>query len=132
VKTWEFLTPPPPERRTQSLRPQPPGSALISPSYGHQPPSALQGFEIDPKKLLRRRSSLVVADLPLDEFKRLSVSGHHDDPAIEEEDEGPGTNGTASGMNGFGGNNNSKKKEKPAPTQFKEPDASSLLDSFGF
>jgi hypothetical protein len=74
---------------------------------------------------MRRRSSLVVADLPVNEFKRLSVSGH-EDPAIEEEVEAE-TNGNI--PNGFGEKKNSKKK---APTQFQEPDANSLLDSFGF
>lgn len=53
------------------------------------------GGEIDPTKLLRRRSSLVVADMPM------SPTGH---PA----------------------------QVPKAPTVFEEPDASSLLDSFGF
>jgi hypothetical protein len=104
---------------------------MLSPTYGHPPPSALQGFEIDPRKVLRRRSSLVVADLPLNEFKRLSVSGH-EDPDIKEEEEEGETNGDEVKMNGFGEKKDSKKKEKPAPTQFTEPDASSLLDAFGF
>lgn len=60
------------------------------------------GGDIDPRKLLRRRSSLVVADMPL-----MAVEGN----------------------SGFGGMGD---KEKAAPTVFEEPDAGSLLDSFGF
>jgi hypothetical protein len=39
------------------------------------------------------------------------------------------------GMNGSAKDDDLKKREekkKPPPTQFKEPDANSLLDSFGF
>ena len=57
--------------------------------------------EVNPLKLLRRRSSLVVADLP--------------SPTLQFE------------MRTGGG----KRPEVP-PTTFEEPDASSLLDSFGF
>lgn len=57
------------------------------------------GGEVNPLKLLRRRSSLVVADLPL--------SGLHAD------------------VRSAGSGN-------PPPTMFEEPEASSLLDSFGF
>lgn len=56
---------------------------------------------IDPRKLLRRRSSLVVADLPTS-------------PMVGE---------MRSGGGGF---------SKPPPSVFEEPDANSLLDSFGF
>lgn len=51
---------------------------------------------VDYRKLLRRRSSLVVADMPIR----------------------PGHETTS--------------KPKPPPTMFHEPDANSLLDSFGF
>ncbi|KAI0156401.1 RAVE protein 1 C terminal-domain-containing protein [Xylariaceae sp. FL1272] len=65
------------------------------------PPTKPQGLEIvDPRKLLRRRSSLVVQDMPLS-------------PVV-------GEMRTAS--HGV----------KPPPSVFEEPDANSLLDSFGF
>ena len=59
------------------------------------------GGEVNPLKLLRRRTSLVVADLP-------SASMH------------------------FETRSNGKKSSGAPPTTFEEPDASSLLDSFGF
>ncbi|TGJ86036.1 hypothetical protein E0Z10_g2719 [Xylaria hypoxylon] len=68
------------------------------------PTLAQKGFSgdiVDPTKLLRRRSSLVVQDIPLS-------------PAV------PGDMKT--GGHGF----------KPPPSAFQEPDANSLLDSFGF
>ncbi|KAF2969895.1 hypothetical protein GQX73_g3666 [Xylaria multiplex] len=77
VRNWEFLRLPMPAQR----------------GFG--------GDIIDPTKLLRRRSSLVVQDLPLS-------------PAI------PGDMKT-------GGHS-----VKPPPSVFQEPDANSLLDSFGF
>ncbi|RWA09778.1 hypothetical protein EKO27_g5329 [Xylaria grammica] len=68
------------------------------------PIPAQKGFSgdiVDPTKLLRRRSSLVVQDIPLS-------------PAV------PGDMKT--GGHGV----------KPPPSVFQEPDADSLLDSFGF
>lgn len=67
---------------------------------------------VDYRKLLRRRSSLVVADLPV----RLSDSRV---PV--------GTETT-----GHESKKEEKPKPKPPPTMFHEPDANSLLDSFGF
>ncbi|KAJ6098223.1 hypothetical protein N7499_002597 [Penicillium canescens] len=67
---------------------------------------------VDYRKLLRRRSSLVVADLPV----RLS-----DSRVLV------GTEAT-----GHGSKKEEKPKPKPPPTMFHEPDANSLLDSFGF
>ncbi|KAH7146567.1 RAVE protein 1 C terminal-domain-containing protein [Dactylonectria macrodidyma] len=66
-----------------------------------QPVLAGFGGEVNPLKLLRRRTSLVVADLPTNS---LQFEAHSMD----------------------------KKAPKPPPTTFQEPDASSLLDSFGF
>ncbi|KAF4977525.1 hypothetical protein FZEAL_5959 [Fusarium zealandicum] len=66
-----------------------------------QPAVAGLGGEVNPLKLLRRRSSLVVADLP-----------------------SPGLH--------FDSHRENKKTVKPPPTMFEEPDANSLLDSFGF
>lgn len=63
-------------------------------------PSGLGG-EVNPLKLLRRRSSLVVDDRPVGFQRNISVDGE-------------------------------AKKPKAAPTMFEEPDANSLLDSFGF
>lgn len=57
------------------------------------------GGEIDPIKLTRRRSSLVVADLPVQPQLPLELKAGH---------------------------------QKATPTMFEEPDANSLLDSFGF
>ncbi|KAL4956308.1 RAVE protein 1 C terminal-domain-containing protein [Aspergillus filifer] len=71
---------------------------------------------IDYRKMLRRRSSLVVADLPT------------------KPNTGFGGNANA-GVNGDkkeDGEEEEKPKPKPPPTQFHEPDANSLLDSFGF
>jgi len=64
------------------------------------------GGEVNPLKLLRRRSSLVVDDLP--PIRRNLGSG----PKIEAA-------------------TTSRKPLAPAPPAFQEPDAASLLDSFG-
>lgn len=63
----------------------------------------LQENEVDFRKMLRRRSSLVVADMPV----KTGVLKPPETPA-------------------------SVQKPKPPPTMFHEPDANSLLDSFGF
>ncbi|KAJ1338266.1 RAVE protein 1 C terminal [Microdochium nivale] len=83
VRNWEFFRP----------------TALPAiPSLGGEP-------VIDPRKLLRRRSSLVVADLPTSPMAAEMRIG--------------------SGFNAHAG-------VKPPPSVFEEPDANSLLDSFGF
>ncbi len=79
VRNWEFLKP------STSIRPG-------------------LGGEIDPLKLLKRRSSLVVADLPVSPLSaqmpaEMKSGGH---------------------------------RQQQQPTVFEEPDSSSLLDSFGF
>jgi len=79
VRNWEFLRP----------------STAIA---------AGLGGDIDPLKLLKRRSSLVVADLPVSPVAsslpaEMKSGGH---------------------------------RTQPPPTVFEEPDANSLLDSFGF
>jgi hypothetical protein len=58
---------------------------------------------VDYRKMLRRRSSLVVADIPT----KSSLGTEPKSPVMP-------------------------KKPQPPPTMFHEPDASSLLDSFGF
>lgn len=142
VRTWEFLKTPPPLRspsmpfipsneRKPSLQ-----SPTFAGPFGAQTATPMaQAFEIDPRKLLRRRSSLVVADLPI-EFKKHSLTGEGE-TIIEEEQ------GAMSGINGKteeagvaetvdGKNTAEKFKGKRQPTSFQEPDANSLLDAFGF
>jgi len=84
VRNWEFLRGP--QKTAKGM------------------PLNLAGNEIDYRKLLKRRSSLVIADLP---YK----------PEFTQEGKGPTAQQTPS---------------KPQPTVFQEPDANSLLDSFGF
>jgi hypothetical protein len=62
-------------------------------------PTVFKNLEpLDPRQMLRRRSSLVVADLPMPQLPLDMKSGVH----------------------------------KPPPSVFEEPEANSLLDSFGF
>ncbi|OJI91103.1 hypothetical protein ASPTUDRAFT_113091 [Aspergillus tubingensis CBS 134.48] len=85
VRHWEFLGGPP------------------SPQPAKEGPLDLHDG-VDYRKMLRRRSSLVVADLPIRESLQQSIQA-------------------AAAP---------KPKPKPPPTTFQEPDANSLLDSFGF
>jgi len=124
VKTWEFLLPPPP-----SIKAAPGHVAPLSPTMpresvnGQGRNQAATDFDFDPRKLLRRRSSLVVADLPTRD--RTRADG---DNALEEhkeaEEEKEGSEKEVE--------KKEEKKKKPPPTQFNEPDAKSLLDAFGF
>lgn len=84
VRNWEFLLP--------------------GASAGGQ---GLGGDVVDPLKLLKRRSSLVVQDLPV-----MSPRG--------------------GGGGGLLSPTGERTKPQPPPTMFEEPDANSLLDSFGF
>ncbi|OIW25879.1 hypothetical protein CONLIGDRAFT_602546 [Coniochaeta ligniaria NRRL 30616] len=79
VRNWEFLKP----------------TATITPGLGG---------EIDPLKLLKRRSSLVVADLPVSPVAQQMLSDMK----------------------------SKANRQQQSPTVFEEPDANSLLDSFGF
>lgn len=91
VRRWEFLSGPIPSK-----------------SIPDQPAFELQEDGVDYRKMLRRRSSLVVADMPIrpaDPAKEATDSKKQQQPAP---------------------------KPKPPPTMFHEPDANSLLDSFGF
>lgn len=83
VRNWEFLRGP---QQAKGL------------------PLDLTGNGIDYRKLLKRRGSLVVADMP---YK----------PGLTHDGKGPTTQPTPA---------------TPQPTVFQEPDANSLLDSFGF
>ncbi|KAF2274080.1 WD repeat protein-like protein [Westerdykella ornata] len=126
VKSWDFLTP----SRSQlfaHVRPR-------SPAVHHEPtPTPLPSTQtfadlgFDARKLLRRRSSLVIDDISTRErIKELvaaakaSQEGAKEDEKKKEEKE----------------REREKEKhaevKKPPPTQFQEPDANSLLDSFGF
>lgn len=88
VRNWEFLLP------DTSLR------------------QGLGGDVVDPQKLLKRRSSLVVQDLPMSPLSP--------------------TMGAGGGGGGLLSPTVEKAKPKPPPTMFEEPDANSLLDNFGF
>lgn len=125
VKTWEFLTPPP----TKIAPGRPPLSPMMPREsfHAHGPNQSATDFDFDPRKLLRRRSSLVVADLPAREHVKNDLSASkgtleeaeesEDDEEEEEEEEVK---------------KEEQPKKKPPPTQFQEPDSSSLLDAFGF
>ncbi|KAL9623679.1 MAG: hypothetical protein Q9160_002135 [Pyrenula sp. 1 TL-2023] len=119
VRNWEFLKPAPPS--IPHSRPP-----LPSPSLSK---TSVDGKRPDPRLLLRRRSSLVVDDLP--------------SPTAM----GPGFSPSAAGFPSIAQSIDGRKEEltddgedrakqapkpKPPPTVFEEPDANSLLDSFGF
>jgi hypothetical protein len=121
VRNWEFLKPAPPSI------PSGPGSGLgsvfrndglLSPG---SPAGASYGLEASRSRtsLLARRASLVVADLPSPTFSVVAgmqtgfESGEQRAAEIDKESA-------------------NKKKQQPPPTTFVEPDATSLLDSFGF
>ncbi|KAJ5126835.1 RAVE complex protein Rav1 C-terminal [Penicillium atrosanguineum] len=94
VRRWEFLGAPPTSKTLQT-----------------QPVLELHEYGIDYRKLLRRRSSLVVADMPVRLAGSKAENTKKKEPANEDKQ---------------------KPKPKPPPTMFHEPDANSLLDSFGF
>ena len=96
VRNWEFLKPPP------------------------SAPAGLGG-EINPLTLLKRRSSLVVVDMP--------VPSHVSSPVVEK---AMPLQQVPAEMKSGHGTPSTPHKPKPPPTVFEEPDANSLLDSFGF
>jgi hypothetical protein len=143
VRSWEFmiqqpqLPPPKPQAARQpliaevALRGKDTGPK--SPMYYNQPPSALDAFDIDPRRLLRRRSSLVVADLPLSpSIEHHKRSAFTDGIAIEEEPKEADSTETNGAKEEEDDRRGDDKKKKQPPTQFVEPDSSSLLDAFGF
>lgn len=67
---------------------------------------------VDYRKLLRRRSSLVVADMPVRLASAVQQPGAPEAAAEDPKEQ--------------------QKPKQKAPTMFHEPDANSLLDSFGF
>ncbi|KAF1845268.1 uncharacterized protein K460DRAFT_286617 [Cucurbitaria berberidis CBS 394.84] len=133
VKTWEFLLPPPP---TKALPGHPPLSPMMPREsfHAHGPRQSATDFDFDPRKLLRRRSSLVVADLPVREHIKNELAESKGTLEEEEEDEeGSGEeDGVETAKEGEQKKPGMIEKKKPPPTQFKEPDANSLLDAFGF
>lgn len=97
VRHWEFLGAPPTPKTLQNY-----------------PALELQQDGIDYRQLLRRRSSLVVADLPIPKADSAVSADTEEVPASDETKK------------------QAPSKPKPPPTMFHEPDANSLLDSFGF
>lgn len=124
VRNWEFLLPSPPKPA-----PLTPAAVPQSPMKlpGASQSSLLDAFDVDPRKLLRRRSSLVVADLPT----RESVRNALQEP-VEESDEEEESEDDMKQSQEKEKPEPSDEKKKPLPTQFHEPDTNSLLDSFGF
>ncbi|KAF2229701.1 WD repeat protein-like protein [Viridothelium virens] len=134
VRNWEFLPPPPTSTSTSTVLPTSPASLdgtstttstttakVTSPVRTRPPPSALNGNfdikDIDPRKMLRRRSSLVVADLP-SPIRAGFASAEQKEAVVEEERQQKQVKQAAA--------------PPPTPKTFQEPDANSLLDSFGF
>lgn len=148
VRSWEFLQTP-----QQPIAPLPTKLPLHSSqnsAVSAAPTSPVATYDIDPRKLLRRRSSLVVQDLPhrplavrsaLDGFVDGDEGERDGEVVVDGEEKRNGVNRSGGrgkengGGGGFGvdgaGEVEQQQKKKP-PTQFHEPDANSLLDSFGF
>jgi hypothetical protein len=91
VSHWEFLRAPPPRAM----------------------PTRFDQTATDYRKLLRRRSSLVIADLPVRDLPQDIVKSPPLPKASKQ-------------------NSKQQQQEQRKPTNFEEPDANSLLDSFGF
>ncbi|KAG9184939.1 hypothetical protein G6011_11769 [Alternaria panax] len=117
VKTWEFLLPPPPSQTQMGSGGRPP----LSPEMPRE-------NAFDPRKLLRRRSSLVVDDVPVREPPSNELAERKG--TLDEREEGNG--GVEEGDDKVEEKPKEEPKKKPPPTQFNEPDANSLLDAFGF
>jgi hypothetical protein len=119
VRTWNFILPPPqpPAQRGAPASPTDARAGLKGVS-----PSLLHAFDVDPRSIMRRRSSLVVDDLPPE--MRAALQHRLEDSSVISEDEGHAE------PNGV--NVGALAEEKRMPTQFQEPDPNSLLDAFGF
>jgi hypothetical protein len=141
VRGWEFLLPPPQTNVG-------PGRPPLSPEMPRQSFSSAQGggtggrdattdFDFDPRKLLRRGSSLVVADLPVREHAHNELAESKGtleegrESGDDDEDNGEGNQNDETDK-GEKRKDKDKEKKKPPPTPFHEPDANSLLDAFGF
>ena len=83
-------------------------------------------MDVDPRKLPQRRSSLVVADLPLTSPResRPATVLEGGRPSFELPAEGPVDPDKENAL--------SEKNKKKKPTVLDEVDPNSLLDSFGF
>lgn len=140
VRSWEFLLTPPPK----VVPGRPPLSPLMPRDSfrASGPNQAATDFEFDPRKLLRRRSSLVVADLPTREHAKNDLT-RNDGTVTEEGSESDGNNENEENSDSENEGSDMEESEeeeqpvkptvkKPPPTQFHEPDANSLLDAFGF
>lgn len=122
VKTWEFLRPTPQQLFPSQgpLTPAIPGS----PRLPKIPSAKSTDFDFDPRKLLRRRSSLVIDDLSTREkIREMMTTGNVQDRVAEVK---------AAMEMGKAKEEKKEPEKKPPPTQFQEPDANSLLDAFGF
>ncbi|PSS00528.1 RAVE protein 1 C terminal-domain-containing protein [Coniella lustricola] len=132
VRNWEFLLP---------------GSSIAT---------GLGGEIVNPLKMLRRRSSLVVQDMPLSPLSPMAPFGNSKFQGLEMrtgreggvgvlEEEEPGQPGQQQQqeeeeaadqmmmkMMKKKTTTGDKVQAQPPPTMFEEPDANSLLDSFGF
>ncbi|KAK0732669.1 RAVE protein 1 C terminal-domain-containing protein [Apiosordaria backusii] len=82
------------------------------------------GGEINPLRLLKRRGSLVVADMPLSPLSPMTTPMSQSQAQLGLQQQ------TVPAEMKTGGN--MPKGPQPPPTVFEEPDANSLLDSFGF
>lgn len=137
VRNWEFMQ--------QQISNQEAREFVGDLPSHNSPRKSLQNFEMDPRKFLRRRSSMVVADLPevgvaapapsmLDQWDTpVSMTNGNHEPrsaldAVKKEE--PGQRGNDTTIS----NDTAKEDKVPPPpfTQFQEPSANSLLDSFGF
>ncbi|KEQ58035.1 WD40 repeat-like protein [Aureobasidium melanogenum CBS 110374] len=116
VRHWEFLQPPPVAKQEEEE---------VDESVAELPRRKLSRTttdDFDPRKLLRRRSSLVVADLPEEPRKK----------------EGSGVDAQEVSKTGRISDEKGdeyklpKGLKQPPPEAFKEPDPNSLLDAFGF
>ncbi|KAK8172758.1 RAVE protein 1 C terminal-domain-containing protein [Phyllosticta citrichinensis] len=141
VRGWEFLLPTPSPAIPAPLGKSATDAAedvvadLRSPAAaGSGGPASPYDYAFDPKKLLRRRSSLVVQDLPV----RINGHGHgHENGDGQKQNGEHSKNEKTARVDGETLTQTETletegKKKKPPPTQFVEPDANSLLDSFGF
>jgi hypothetical protein len=140
VKTWEFLLPPPPASMKGGARP-PLSPEMPRQSFTSQGRNAdATDFDFDPRKLLRRRSSLVVADLPVREHaphnelaqSRETLEERRESEEEDDDDDDDGGKGEGRAEADAAKGKEEEPKKKPPPTQFNEPDANSLLDAFGF
>ncbi|PGH06708.1 hypothetical protein AJ80_08125 [Polytolypa hystricis UAMH7299] len=129
VRDWEFLTPMLlPTPRAVPHHPPPPVSSQQQQQQPKRQRKKTLSIELsednapaDLRKLLRRRRSLVVADMPI-----------LTSPVMVPQDIGGGGGGGGDGNSGGPVPVPAATGGKGTPTVFHEPDSSSLLDSFGF